>query len=169
NGRVHPVPGIGDDDLHHTLLAMGDDGQVTELRTFHCRFRIDEQVEQDLLQLLFVAADLRIRLVEMHMHLDTARARSERTQTNGMLDDGIDVDDDVTRLRLAREQKKVANDANCAVCLAFDEAHRLELLALQLVLEQKLGEGGNASKRIVQLVRYSGDQLANSRELLGSP
>src|SRR5438105_2564385 len=86
-----------------------------------------------------------------------------------MLDDGIDVDDDVARLCLAREQKKVANDANCAVCLAFDEAHRLELLALQLVLEQKLGEGGNAGKRIVQLVRYAGDQLANSRELLGSP
>ena len=68
---------------------------------------------------------------------------------------------------LSREEEKIAYHADCTICLALDEAHRFQLLTLQFILEQQLGEGGDSSERIVESVCNTGDELADGGELLG--
>ncbi len=141
---------------------------MAELRLLHRGFGVHQEIEKDLLQLLLVATNLRIRFVEMHVNLDAARPGSERAKTHRVLDDGVDVDHDIASVRLAGEQEQVANDSDRPICFALYETHRLELFGLQFVLEEKLGKGGNARQRVVQFVRNAGDQLANGSELFGT-
>ena len=129
--------------------------------------RIHEQVEQYLLELLLIAADFGVRFVEVHVDFDAAGSRCKRAQAGGMLDDSVDVHRDITRIGLSREEQKIAYHADCTIRLALDEAHRFQLFPLQLVLEQQLGEGGDSSERIVELVRNARDELADGGELLG--
>src|SRR2546423_682848 len=168
DGWLHAMTGIRHDDLYHPLLALRQDRQMANLRSLHCRLGVDEQVEEHLLQFLLVASHLRVRFVEVHVYLDAARARSERTQSHRVLHDGVDVDDDVARLGLASEKEQISNHADRPIRLALDQAHRLELLALQSVLEQQLGESRNSRERIVQLVGDAGNQLANCSKLFGA-
>jgi len=120
-----------------------------------------------LLELLLIAADFGLRFVEVHVDFDAAGSRCKRAQAGSVLDDGVDVYRHVTRISLPREEQKIADHADRTIGLALDEAHRFELLTLQLVLEQQLREGGDSGKRIVELVCNTGNELADGGELLG--
>jgi len=82
-----------------------------------------------------------------------------------VLDDCVDVDWDIARIRLAREKEKVADYADRPVSFALDQAHRLELLTLEVVLEEQLGEGRDARERIIELVGDAGDELTDGGQL----
>ena len=101
------------------------------------------------------------------MNLDAARSGREGAKPHGVLDDGVDVDRNVARVGLAREEEEIANHPNRPIGFALDQTHRLELLTLQIVLEEELREGRDAGERIVQLVRDAGDELADGGELFG--
>ena len=102
------------------------------------------------------------------MDFDAARARCERSKTHRVPDDRVDVDRNIARVRLPGEEKEIANHSNGAIRFALDQAHGFELLSLQLVLEQQLREGRDSGERIVELVRYAGDELPDRGELLGA-
>src|SRR4051812_7601699 len=102
-------------------------------RVLKSRFRVYEQVEQYLLKLLLITPYSWIRFVEVHVDFDAARSRCKRPKPGGVLDDGVDVDRHIARVRLACKQEQIADHSNCAIGLAFDESNRLALLSLQLV------------------------------------
>src|SRR5450756_667127 len=132
------------------------------------RLRVDEQVEQNLLELLLVAAHLGARFVQLHVDFDAVRARCERAKTYRVLDNGVDIDRNIARVRLPGEEKKIANHSNGAIRLALDEGHGFELVTLQIVLEKQLRQGRDSGKGIVELVRDAGNELPDRSELLGA-
>src|ERR1700681_4877670 len=138
---------------------------MPELRSFHRRLGVDEKIEQDLLELLFVTAGLWVRFIETHVNFDSGGSRCEGAKPHCVLDDGVDVDGHIARIRLAREKEKVANYTDGTVGLALDQADRLELLALEIVLEEQLGKGRDAGERIIELVGDAGDELADGSQL----
>ena len=138
---------------------------MSELRSFHGRLGVDEKIQQDLLQLLLVTSRLGVRFIETHVNFDTSRSRCEGAKPHCVLDDCVDVDRHIACIGLAREKEKVANYADRPIGFALDQAHRLELLTLEVVFEEQLGEGGDAGERIIELVRDASDELADSGQL----
>src|SRR5205814_7782100 len=66
-------------------------------------------------------------------------------------------------------KQQVTDDTDGPIGFALDGTDRLELLALELVLEQQLSEGRDAGERVVQLMGDTGHELTDRGELLGSP
>src|ERR1700682_17061 len=168
HGRRHAMSGIRHDDDDYSLLASSDHREMPDFCIAQGRFRIDEQIQQDLLELLFVAAHLRSRLVQLHVDLDAARARCERAKTHRVLDNRVNVHRYIACVRLPGEQKQIANHSDGAIRLTLDQAYRFELLSFQLVLEQQLRKCRDSGERIIELVRDARDELSDGSELLSA-
>src|SRR6202165_6127713 len=162
------MSGIRHDDDDCSVLSSSDLREMRDFCSAQGRLRIDEQVEHNLLELLFVAAHLGSRVVQLHVDLDSARARCERTKAYCVLDNRVDIDGDIARVRLPGEQKKIADHSDGAIRLALDQAHGFELFSFQLVLEQQLCECRDSGERIIELMRDTRDELTDGSELLGA-
>jgi len=69
---------------------------------------------------------------------------------------------------LAREGQEVLHDARGAPGFGVDHLGRGALIGREaLFTQQQLGEGRDPRERVVELVRYAGDELPDGRHLFG--
>src|SRR4051812_18939678 len=70
----HPVAGVGDDDGNGAVSSTCDERKVPNLCISERRLGVDEEIQQYLLELLFITANLGIRIIQMSVDLDSRRA-----------------------------------------------------------------------------------------------
>src|SRR5689334_23627902 len=68
---------------------------------------------------------------------------------------------------LAREGQQILYDAAGATRFAVDRLRRRALIGREALLgEEQLGERGDTGQRVVELVRYAGNELPDRRHFL---
>ena len=132
----------------------------------HCLLRVDDQIEQHLLQLVAIGKDLRQAGGERVEHRDIREPLLVRAKRERLPHDLVHVDHRARRLPLARERQQVSDDARGALGFAEDG---FEPAADGVVepgsLRQPLGPTEDRGERIIELVRDAGDRLAERRHL----
>ena len=160
-------------DLENDRFLVGivpgaDDEHAPSVRREHRLLRVDDEVEQHLLDLVAVGEHLRQAGGERIDDGDVRDALLVRAQRERFAHDLVDVHHGARRLPLARERQKVADDPRGALRFAED---RLEPAAERRIerrlLRQPLGPAQDGRQRVVELVRDAGDGLAERRHLLG--
>ena len=157
---------LGDD-----LLAFdpGGDGQPAAAR--HRVARVQQQVEEDLLQLELVSRATTRAGGQLAPDLDVALLELVLEQRQHVADDGVDVDRCALRRRgVGPRQVEQAVDDRAArnVCFSIFSRIRVSDRPDRRLLEQHLRVARDAGERRVHFVRDAGREQAERRHLLGN-
>ena len=164
------VVDLEDDRLSLDVVPAAYDERATAIRREHRLLRVDDEIQQDLLNLVRIGEDLGQSRRERIDDGDVRDALLVRSQREGLAHDMIQVDHRARRLPLARERQEIADDLRRALGLAEDRleaALRLLVDFRRRALRQPFGPRQDRGERVVQLVRDAGNRLAERRQLLG--
>ena len=157
-------------DLENDRVAIGvvpraHDERAAPVRGDHRLFGVDDQIQQDLLALVRVGEHLRQSRGQRLEDVDVAQALLVRAQGQRLAHDLVEVHHRARRVPLAREGEEVADDLRGAFGLAQDRFEAAPRLIVHAALRQALGPGQDRRERVVQLVRDTGNRLAERGEL----
>jgi len=132
----------------------------------HRLFRVDDQVQEDLLDLMRVREHERQPRGQRLEDVDVAQALFVRAERNRLADDLIQIDHGTRGVPLPREREEIADDLRRAFGFAEDRVQAAPRRFVELALRQPLGPRQDRREGVVQLVRDARDRLAQCRQLL---
>ena len=161
------VVDLEDHRLLSRIVPCANDQNAAAICRQHRLLRIDDEIQENLLDLIAVGKHLRQPGREGINHSDVRNPLFVCPQGEGFTDDLIEIDHRARRLTLAREREQIADDARGTFRFAED---RFEAAPNWFVergaLRQSLCPAEDGRQRIVQLVRDAGDGLAERGHLL---
>jgi hypothetical protein len=166
-------PGAVVVDLEHDGLLVGvvpraDDEDAAAVGGQHRLLRVDDEIEENLLQLMTVHEDVGEAGRERVDDLDVVDPQLVRAEGKRFAHDLVDVDHGFGRLALARKRQQVADDARSA--LAF-RRNRLQPAANRFfkrrTLREAFGPAQDGRERVVELMSDAGHGLAECRHFFG--
>ena len=150
---------------HLIALATRRDRDPAALR--HGVARVEEQVEEHLLQLVLDGAHHRPVGLQVLAHLDAGGAELVLEQRQHVVDDDVQVDRARLALRRTREVQQAVDDLGRAERLPLDLLEQAGARVVGIGLfEQHLREAGDAGERRVDLVGHAGGEQADGGHLL---
>ena len=154
-----------------TRVAVKPGGDREPAADRHGVARVQEQIEEYLLELVLDPAHRNRRVGELAPQLDLADLELMLEQGEHVADDGVDVHDGRLTARCARprQRQQPVDDLGGAERLTLDllEQRRPRIRRVG-VLEQHLREARNTGERRVHFVRDARRQQTNRRHLLGN-
>ena len=140
-GMPEPVSPTSHDDPR--FLDARDEREPPTLR--HRVARVEEEIQEDLLELVLHSLDHRPGRHEFLAHLDPSRLELVLEQRQHVADDDVDVARAAVDLGGTREVQEAVDDLRGAECLTLDLLEHLGLRILGLgAFEQHLREAGDA-------------------------
>jgi hypothetical protein len=137
------------------------------VRADHRLLRVDDQVEQDLLDLVGIGKHLRKAGRQRFENRDVADALLVGSQGQGLAHDLVEIHHRARGVTFPREGQEVADDLRRPLRFPEDGLQAAANLLVDLSLGKTLGPGENGRERIVQLVRDARNRLSERRQLLG--
>ena len=160
------VVNLEDDRALVALVPRAHDEGAAAVRREHGLFGVDHEVQQHLLHLVWVREHLRQPRSERVDHGDVGHALLVGAEGQRIAQDVIQVHHRARALALAREGEQVAHNPRCALRLREDRLDPAPRGGVHLARRQALGPREDRRERIVQLVRHTGDRLAECGQLL---
>jgi hypothetical protein len=131
--------------------------------------RVEEEVDEDLLEVMPVAEDTRRRRNELELHVDTLQHALRLQQLDDRRSNVVDGDGVRGRLARARVVEQAADDAVDSVDLATDLLHRLRRRrVVPGVVAEDVRVGVDGGERVPDLVRHARREPADARQLLAA-
>ena len=150
-----------------TCRRQTDAPVLARLELTHGVYRVVDQVEQHLLQLVPVAQDDDGLRAQVRLQLDAVELELVDDEQRGAGGDLVQVHGGLLRHALPREGQEVADDASGSLRLVVDHPQVLvRKVGMGRPLQQQLGEAGDRGEGVVELVRHAGDELADGRHLV---
>jgi hypothetical protein len=129
--------------------------------------RVDQHIDDDLLDQILVDPDRRQVGAEFKLDLDVAQIRRALDETRGLLEEPVEIDELLLRRLLARKIEQPADDRGASARLPDHQVDILRVLAaVGNFLSQQGGKGQHASQGIVEFMRDSGCEHAHGGEFL---
>ena len=130
---------------------------------------VADHVQQHLLELLRVAADAGGGRVELQLHLNAGVAQRVGAKAHRLFDDRVDINRAGAVLGRSGEQQQILDHGLGAIAFLFDQLDRFALVIAELFFEQDLRKGGDAGKRVIDLVGHASHQLTQGDHLFRVP
>src|SRR6266545_6765679 len=128
---------------------------------------IEHQIEEDLLELVHVAIDLRQGIAIVGLDVNARERELGRAKPDGLFQHLTQVHRPPLRLSLAREEQQALDDLRHPVALHDDQLDRATELRRQIPRHQELAIADHDRQGIVELVGHSRDELADGGQLAG--
>ena len=138
----------------HIVAALGDHSQiVTDSSLLHRLFRVDHEVEHDLLDLVWIGHGHEEAGLEVGLEPDVVYHKAIFAQIEYRLDGLVDCSVDLFVTSAASEREQILDDADGPLCLAADGVDSLLGGWIEVLFgSEELGVVPDAGQRIVELV-----------------
>ena len=158
-------------DLENHGVTIGvvpgaDDERAAAVRAEHGLLRVDDQVQQHLLNLVRIRKHFRQSRGERLENVDVADALFVRAKRQRLANHLIQVHHRARGVTLAGEGQQIADDLGRALRLTQDRFEAALGLIVDRSLREPLGPRQDRGERIVELVGDAGDRLPQRRQLL---
>src|SRR6185503_11363359 len=167
NRRRNTRTVVGDENPHALALPIAGDAKPAWRRlTFHRLLRVDDQVQEHLVQLIGIARDRRQVRRELFLDRDTCGAQAVAEHFHAVVEYRVDLHRRLLRLALAGHREKRLDDARAS----FGRGPDLVGDGARALVGRLLLQHGRAAhddgQRIVQFMRHTREQRSHGREFL---
>ena len=162
--------GAGVGDLEPGLAIVGaraNDDRTRSVDGHQRLLRVDQQVEDHLLQVGRVGPDLGLARVEVERDRDVQRREVIGAQGERAARDVVHVHEGALFAAGARERQQIGGDPADARRLVVHHLQHFTVLGLQVVQQQGLRESGDDRRRVVDFVGHAAHELPHGGELFG--